>query len=85
MATSNSRYLTFALKAMADITGTLLLLPLIALAFRGLYAEQPFARALFFLTLLIALVTSLFVVVYKIRRYGQEYQQLISPNDRADV
>lgn len=85
MATSNGRYLTFAAKAMADITGTLLLLPLVALALRGLYSELSFARTLFFLTLLLALVTSLFVVVYKIRRYGQEYQKLISPDDRADV
>lgn len=78
MASSNARYLAFATKAMADITGTLLVPPLIALALRGLYNESQIAQPLFALTLLLALVLSLIAVVTKIRRYGQAYQQLIA-------
>lgn len=77
MATSNGRYLTFATKAMVDITGTLLVPPLVALALRGLYNESQVAGPLFAVTLLLALVLSLIAVVAKIRRYGQAYQQLL--------
>ena len=84
MATSNGRYLTFAMKAMADITGTLLLPPLVAVALRGLYRQSDFAQPLFVVSLLVVLVFSLIVVVTKIRRYGQTYQELISADGQHD-
>ena len=85
MAQNNLRDLyVFALKAMTEITGIILLPALAALALKTVYADLPYAKILFPISLAIAFVLSMAVVVRKIQSYGQEYKKLTDPVSRDD-
>ncbi len=77
-----------AIRAMVDITGTLLVPPVIALGLRSVYVDANQAGLLFAGTLVLAGGLSLLLVVKKIQRYGTEYKKLTdtkSPDDGSDA
>lgn len=72
------RYYLFALKAMTDITGTIVVPGVLAMLLRSVYRQLPYEQLLFFISLLVVFCLSMILVVKKIQRYGEEYKKLIN-------
>lgn len=68
----------FALRAVADLTGTIMV-PAIAAAFLGkiLDARYGTGHVVFAVLLVLAFVGTAIILVKKVRQYAKEYQQLI--------
>ncbi len=71
-------YYFFALKAMTDITGTIFVPAVAALLLRQLYDHLVYEAFIFFASLLVVLVLTMWVIVKKVQRYGEEYKKLTS-------
>jgi glucan phosphoethanolaminetransferase (alkaline phosphatase superfamily) len=69
-------YYLFAMKAMADITGTLLVPGLLAVLLRSVYDHLAYEQLIFFISLAVVFVLSMLTVVKKVQRYGEEYKKL---------
>ena len=70
------QYYFFALKAMADITGTILVPALLVVFLRRLYDQWAYAEIFFYVSLVLAFLLSMWTIVKKVQRYGQEYRKL---------
>ncbi|MDQ5952564.1 MAG: hypothetical protein QG626_693 [Patescibacteria group bacterium] len=69
-------YYVFAFKAMADITGTLMIPGLLAVLLRTTYRDIAYEQLIFFVSLVVVFILSMSAVVNKVQRYGREYKQL---------
>jgi glucan phosphoethanolaminetransferase (alkaline phosphatase superfamily) len=69
-------YYLFAMKAMADITGTILVPGLLAVLLRYAYEDLVYEQLIFFISLVVVFLVSMVVVVKKVQRYGEEYKKL---------
>jgi F0F1-type ATP synthase assembly protein I len=70
----------FALRAMADMTGTILVPAFVAaLVGKFLDARYGTGRLLFAIFLALTFVATAFILVKKVRQYAKEYQKLIAP------
>ncbi len=70
----------FALRAMADMTGTILVPAFVAaLVGKFLDARYGTGRLLFAALLALTFVATAFILVKKVRQYAKEYQKLIAP------
>lgn len=69
----------FALQAMADITGTILV-PAFVAAFVGKFLDARYGtgRAVFVALLVLTFIATVVVLVKKVRQYAKEYQKLIA-------
>lgn len=77
MAENDMRaYYVFAMRAMADITGTILVPAVLAVLLRAVYKNLAYEQLIFFISLIVVLILSLVMVVKKIQRYGTEYKKL---------
>jgi hypothetical protein len=72
------QYYLFAMKAMADITGTILVPGLLAVLLRYAYDGLAYEQVIFFISLLVVFLLSMVMVVKKVQRYGEEYKKLIN-------
>jgi hypothetical protein len=70
------QYYLFAMKAMADITGTIFVPGLLAVGLRYIYHDLAYEQLIFFISLGIGFVLSMIMVVKKVQRYGEEYKKL---------
>ena len=69
----------FALKATADITGTILVPAFVAaIAGKFLDARYGTGRVLFVMLLTLTFLGTAFILLKKVRQYAKEYQKLIS-------
>ncbi len=70
----------FALKAMVDITGTILV-PAFVAAIVGKFLDARYGtgRVLFVVLLTATFLGTAFILVKKVRQYAKEYQKLIAP------
>lgn len=79
------KYYVFALRAAANITGTILV-PAVAAAFAGRYLDTRFGtgKTWFAVLLSVAFFFTVVVLIRKIRSYGHAYQKLAAePRDGA--
>lgn len=77
MAENNLRtYYLFAMKAMADILGTILVPAVMAAFLRSIYDHLAYEQLIFFISLAVVFVLSMLMVVKKVQRYGAEYKKL---------
>ena len=69
----------FALTAMADIMGTILV-PAFVAAFVGKFLDARYGtgRILFAVLLTLTFLATAFILVKKVRQYAKEYQKLIA-------
>lgn len=77
------KYMVFALRAAADMTGTILV-PAVAAAFAGRFLDTHFGTGkVFFIALLVAAaLVTIMTVVKKSRYYGDLYKKLVDePRD----
>ncbi len=70
----------FALRAMADVTGTILV-PAFVAALLGKFLDARYGtgRILFAVLLTLTFLATAFILVKKVRQYAKEYQKLIAP------
>ncbi len=66
----------FAMKAMADITGTMLIPPVLVILLRKAYDHLAYEQLIFFISLIAVFILSLLMVVKKVQGYGTEYKKL---------
>jgi F0F1-type ATP synthase assembly protein I len=77
MAENDMRsYYLFAMKAMADILGTILVPAVLALFLRYAYDHLAYEQLIFFISLVVVFILSGLTVVKKVQRYGEEYKKL---------
>lgn len=69
-------YYVFAFKAMADITGTLVVPGILAVLLRLTYQDIAYEQLTFFISLVVVFILSMIAVVKKVQRYGREYKKL---------
>lgn len=69
-------YYLFAMKAMADITGTVLVPGVLMILLRHAYDNLAYEQLIFFISLAVVFVLSMLMVVKKVHRYGEEYKKL---------
>jgi len=66
----------FAMRAMAGITGTLLIPAFLAVLLRSVYDHLAYEQLIFFISLGVVFILSMIMVVKKVQRYGEEYKKL---------
>lgn len=79
------KYYVLALRAAADITGTIFIPALLAaFAGRRLDAHYDSGKTFFALLLILAFILTIVILIRKVRSYGRAYQKLTSePSDGA--
>ncbi|MEK7183795.1 MAG: hypothetical protein AAB776_04140 [Patescibacteria group bacterium] len=77
MAENDMRtYYLFAMRAMADITGTIVVPVILAVFLRYAYDHLAYEQLIFFISLIVVFGLSMVTVVKKVQRYGEEYKKL---------
>jgi F0F1-type ATP synthase assembly protein I len=71
--------LRFALRAMVDLTGTILV-PAFVAAFLGKFLDARYGtgHVVFAVFLVLTFIGTAIILVKKVRQYAKEYQQLIA-------
>jgi hypothetical protein len=78
-------YYVFAIKASADLLGTILVPAVTAVLARYLYQDISNERVIFFISLAVAFILSSIVVVRKVQSYGKVYKELADSHSTSNL